>query len=350
MNNRFSNIELLRIVAMLLVVFVHANYFSLGSINIDDINNDPINSFVRIILEQICIVCVNVFVLISGWFGIKPSLKGVTSLLYQIIFFSLLVTAIISLLGNINLSQSNTLLPLYFGAAYWFIPAYLLLYIISPILNAFIEKTSPKVQFFILTSFFTAEFVYDWIYIDYANFAKGYSALSFIGLYLLARFIKFHSERLKRLSITNNILLYLLLTIIPALLFYFTKYPFNITHYSSPFVIGASLFLLLAFVKMQFQNKFINYLSCSVFSIYLTHQHPLVIPYFRYIMRTAYETLGGWLYILFVFAFAFILLFSCVMLDKLRIISWNYLYKTIISKTITKIEVLFLKIYEWIIN
>ena len=77
MNNRFSNIELLRIVAMLLVVFVHANYFSLGWINIDDINNDPINSFVRIILEQICIVCVNVFVLISGWFGIKPSLKGV---------------------------------------------------------------------------------------------------------------------------------------------------------------------------------------------------------------------------------------------------------------------------------
>lgn len=349
MNNRTSNIELLRIVAMLLVVFVHANYFSLGNIKIDDINNEPINSFVRILFQQICIVCVNVFVLISGWFGIKPSLKGAMSLLYQVFFFSLIVISILLLLG-IKTSLKGIILPFYFGVSWWFVPAYLILYIISPILNTFLEKTSPKLQFVVLIAFFIAEFIYSWLHIDYANFAGGYSTMSFIGLYLLARFIKLHSERLKKITITNNILLYLYLTIIPVFLFYFTKYPFNMTHYSSPFVIGASLFLLLAFVKMQFQNKFINYLSCSVFSIYLIHLHPLIVDYFRYIMRTAYETLGGWLYILFVFVFAFILLFLCVMLDKLRIISWNYLYRTIISKIITKIEVLLSKIYDWIIN
>ena len=38
------------------------------------------------------------------------------------------------------------------------------------------------------------------------------------------------------------------------------------------------------------------------------------------------------------------------MLDKLRIASWNFLYKTMISKIITQIEVLFSKVYEWFIG
>ena len=347
MNNRSSNLELLRIVAMLLVVFLHANYFSLGWINIDDINNQPVNSFIRILFQQLCTVCVNVFVLISGWFGIKPSLKGAMSLLFQVFFFSLLIISIISLLG-IRTSLKGIILPFYFGVSWWFVPAYLILYIISPVLNTFLEKTSPKLQFFVLIAFFIAEFIYGWIHTDYANFANGYSAISFIGLYLLARFVRLHSERLKNISAFNNIILYLSLTIIPVLLFYFIGHISNTTFYSSPFVISASLFLLLAFTKMSFQSKFINYVSCSVFSIYLVHMHPLVIPYFKYIMETAYELLGGCLYIPFVFAFAIILLLSCVMIDKLRIASWNYLYKTIISKIIAKIEILFSKIYEWI--
>ena len=44
-------------------------------------------SFVKAYAEQLCIICVNVFVLISGWFGIRPCVKGVLSLLFQVYFF-----------------------------------------------------------------------------------------------------------------------------------------------------------------------------------------------------------------------------------------------------------------------
>ena len=83
---RESNFELLRIVAMLMVVFLHCNYYSLGEITPRLFHAEPCASFMRAFIEQLCVICVNVFILISGWFGIKASFKGAVSLLFQVFF------------------------------------------------------------------------------------------------------------------------------------------------------------------------------------------------------------------------------------------------------------------------
>lgn len=51
MKERESNFEAARILAMILVVLVHANYFSLGGIDRSDIITLPSSSFMRIFLE-----------------------------------------------------------------------------------------------------------------------------------------------------------------------------------------------------------------------------------------------------------------------------------------------------------
>lgn len=97
MKERLSSIELLRIISMLMVVLLHSNYFTIGIVEKTDILSEPLPSFCRMFLEQVCIVAVNVFVLISGWFGISPTAKGACSLLYQVFFFGIitLVPAIV---------------------------------------------------------------------------------------------------------------------------------------------------------------------------------------------------------------------------------------------------------------
>ena len=87
MNKRKSNIELLRIVAMLMVLFLHSNFLSLGYVD----KVISVETFWRVMAEQLCIICVNVFVLISGWFGIKSNLKGSFSLLFQVFFYGILL-------------------------------------------------------------------------------------------------------------------------------------------------------------------------------------------------------------------------------------------------------------------
>ena len=82
---RQSNLELLRIVAMFLVLMVHANFLSLKA----PIHEDGIDCFVilKCFVQSISIVCVNVFILISGYFGIKLKIKSITNFCFNVSFF-----------------------------------------------------------------------------------------------------------------------------------------------------------------------------------------------------------------------------------------------------------------------
>lgn len=105
MNNgqaRQSNMELLRIAAMLLVLIVHVN----GAIIYGDVSVIDKQSWQCLLwsfVESFSICCVNIFVLISGWFGIHPSLKGLLSFLFQIAFFLIFCFITACFLGITNL-------------------------------------------------------------------------------------------------------------------------------------------------------------------------------------------------------------------------------------------------------
>lgn len=142
MPSRNSNIELLRMVAMFLVLLVHANYYSLGSPNIVDIKNNPIDAFWRIFFEALSIVCVNVFILISGWFGIRPKFKGLFNFIFQCVFFFTGLYLISLLIGAEKFSIKGLAGCILVGKHNWFIMSYILLYILSPVLNRFIDNTN----------------------------------------------------------------------------------------------------------------------------------------------------------------------------------------------------------------
>lgn len=63
---RQSNVELLRIIAMFLILLVHADFYSLGEPSYTDITSESLDTFLRIFFEVISIPAVNIFVMISG--------------------------------------------------------------------------------------------------------------------------------------------------------------------------------------------------------------------------------------------------------------------------------------------
>ena len=85
---RESNFELLRIIAMFMVLILHADFQALGAPTRADIISSPITSTLKVFFEMASIVAVNVFILISGWFGIRPSIKGFCKFAFQYLFFS----------------------------------------------------------------------------------------------------------------------------------------------------------------------------------------------------------------------------------------------------------------------
>lgn len=331
---------------MLMIVIVHTNYLSIGVPNQIDIAISPISSFWRILAEQICIVGVNIFVLISGWFGIKPSFKGFCSLLFQVFFWGIIIT-LIGLACHLEIPVKSTLKVFCFGGYYWFVIAYIGLYVVSPLLNSYIDNTPPKQFLSLIVCFFIVEFVFGWI-ISSESFSCGYSIISFIGLYLLARYIRLHSVKLKSTKPIFDILMYCLMTIIPATVsFIGIKHGWTQLHplyYSSPFVVAASVFLFLFVSKFKFESKVIDWIGCSTFSVYIIHLHPLIAPYFKSLMQHIWVNYSTFNYSCIVLMLAIVFLLTCALLDKIRIHSWRLICSSFLDKTICKIEALYDKL------
>lgn len=179
---------------MFLVLVVHASFKVNGRPDLFDFENRPFPSFTITAFESLSIVCVNVFVLISGWFGIKPSLRGFGNLIFQCLYFVLLSYVISIFAGWTTISIKELVKSILFTSlGYWFIPAYVGLYILSPALNFFIKSATQKQYKITLISFFVFQTIWGWSNI--APFiCKGYSCFSFIGLYLLARYIRIYDK------------------------------------------------------------------------------------------------------------------------------------------------------------
>ena len=144
--NRNSNIELLRIISMIMIVFSHYSVHS--KINIESM---PI-SFNRFFLEIISVgnIGVIIFVLITGYYNIEKNkvfrIDKIIILVLQVVFYSVVLYFLLVIFKQIDFNFINmvkAILPISFKQ-YWFITAYISLYIIMPFLNIFLKSISKK--------------------------------------------------------------------------------------------------------------------------------------------------------------------------------------------------------------
>ena len=96
---RDSNMELLRIIAMLLVMVVHVDFRALGIPVFEEVQTNPFSSSFRFLTESFSFISVNVFVLLSGWYGIKFKLDRLWEFLFQVFFFSIFLFVVYSLVN-----------------------------------------------------------------------------------------------------------------------------------------------------------------------------------------------------------------------------------------------------------
>ena len=327
-NERNYSFDMFRVVAMLLVLAVHANYFSIGAPTQMELMGNPIQSFFRIFNEQICIICVNCFILISGWFLIHPCIKSFLNLLFQISFYFIGIICVFAIFGEFSLS--NLLDNI---SSYWFIPSYLVLYIISPILNTYIKNVPKKEYRFFLIVFFAFQFLFGWL-VDIGKFAKGFSPMSFVGLYLLSHYLRLYTPTFLN-SKWKCLAVCLLSTIIPTLITILGIWYKDIIigwmiNYNCPFVVLSSVSLLLLFSSFTIKkdaSKIINFIGVSSFSIYLVHTHPFLINYYKKIMLYIYENYSSLIYISLVLLSIFSISITCILFDKIRLYCWNKICK-----------------------
>lgn len=331
---RQSNIELLRIIAMFLVLIVHADYASIGSPDIKDVEIYPISSFIRILVQSLSIVCVNVFVLVSGYFGVKPKLQSLANLIFQIVFFRILVCFVGFGLGicDITIGSLINIVP---GYGDWFVLSYLLLVLFSPLINSYIENITSNQLLQYIIVFYLIQTVFGWMLPIWGNvYCSGYSFISMIGLYLIGRYIKLYGEKLQKIRPRYALFSYLLVSLLMATALFFIistvenavllQYAQNrFSAYLSPIVIFASISLFLFVLGLKIRNRIVNWIAASVFSVYLIHCNPFVIDYYKKICNQLFQQNDTFQYLWQISVFIISVFILAVVVDQMRIWVWN---------------------------
>lgn len=333
---RDSNIELLRIICMIMILAIHANFFSTGNLTVAEANSEPVTSILRSFAHALCACAVNTFVMISGHFGINFKVKGITSLIFQSLFFSIgiyLVMLIFDFAEFSKIDVASSFMLFKQADNYWFVWAYIILYILSPVINPFCEKSTKEEFKWVLILFFIIQSIID--FTPYNNFfQQGFSPLSFIGLYMIARYFKRFEKNIRK----STCLFIFCLCVIVNTIFEYSLKKFGIENviinsilsgYTNPITIIQSLSLLLYFSKLKIQSKTINWIAASCFAVYLFHIHFCIVDYYKEFAKNAFINYNGILYLLYISLFIAFFFITPIFIDKIRIYSfrgiWTFL-------------------------
>lgn len=327
--NRDSSIEFLRILSIIGILVVHTDFFALGAPVKEDCMASPILSVWRFTIESITIISVNIFVLISGWFGIRWKKMRFLEFLFQILFFNFLFFIVFSFfIPEKTFTRDGIGSIFMFDKYFWFVKAYILLYLFAPVLNSFLEKVSKNQHKLVLIGFFLFQTVYGWLFDGVSWFERGYSAISFIGLYILANYLRKYVKMDKKVLILIFIAFVILNTAVAFLSTYIDRgaYVSRLYAYNSPFVILASVAVFLLFANFQFKSKIVNYIAISSFAAFLFHANHFFID------EVYVSSLKKWfaedtivLFSLKTIILVFVCFCLAIIIDKFRISIWEKL-------------------------
>lgn len=272
---RESQFELLRLIAQFFIVFYHL-FLCLNTLTE--------NTFYKA-LEIPMHIGVILFVLLSGYFGIRPSSKGFIKLLLIVIIYSLPEVYFNLKYGESTKDIIKSML-IFSHTHFWFIRTYLFLYLLSPIINHFIEIINTKQRKYILGALF-----FICIYVGTSggdsSLSDGKNVLNFMFIYLIGNSLKVYQEKFNHINKKQLFAAFILLSTFLVIAYMYTaeniigKIIWKLSFpYCSPILLLNSILFFLIFTKFTFRSKTINWLAQSALAIYLIQENsPLFIAW-----------------------------------------------------------------------
>lgn len=293
MKNRESNYELLRIIAMFLIVLYHVIFHG----NVIKYTTGMLQEIFEFI-KLFTMIHVNIFILIMGYFQSKSkfNIRKIISILFQVWFYNILVNGLLKYFNVVEYTKIefiNAISPFNLNS-YWFVYCYLIMYMLTPFVNKVIDTidrvTFKKIVILLICIFGV---------IPYATFglAWGYNIYSieqFILMYFIGAYIrKYELDKIMFSSVNKtqkralcigiftaglliNFVLCLAqkrLTEIDSNTFRFIAQNIRnlISSYSNPILIVQSIAMFVLFGTFSFKSKWVNYISSLILGVYLIH-------------------------------------------------------------------------------
>ncbi len=195
---RMVNIEVLRLLAMMMVVSLH--YLAKGELLEKLTGPLSAKGHLAWLLESFSIAAVDVYVLISGYFLVETGFRcrRVISLVLQVMFYTCLLPVVLILTGILPVGEITfyNILQCIFPTNmlhYWFVSAYVLMFLFTPVLNAAVhgmKKRQLQTAILILLIMESLSKTVIPVRLELDNL--GYDAYWFMVVYLIAAYIRLY--------------------------------------------------------------------------------------------------------------------------------------------------------------
>lgn len=226
------------------------------------------------LLENLAIVAVNLFAMITGYLGMgrPPKTKRVIGVVLQTIFWAVVITALALAVG-MRLTPDQLLhftLPIF---GFWYVRAYLGLMLLSPILHLAVRNLAPRTYARMVIALIVVSVTLGWLNQFYL--LSGYSAYWLIVMYLIGAYLQI--APLRRQRALAYWLTYLAMAVLTALGQYLLAKmghgSGSLRSYVAPLVVVESIALMKAGLCLQIRNTFIQQslktISSVAFGVYL---------------------------------------------------------------------------------
>ena len=284
---RNSNFELLRIFAICGIVLHHLviNVIDVCGYN-TDFDGEKYNGggYIGIIINSFTVYGVNLFILISGWFGIKSNYKKIIWLIVDTAFFGLIALFIASYFSPYKFNVHNILSTISI-TKYWFILHYIILMLVAPIIERVLFNIDEKTLRRYLIILTIVNIFFGWI-LQTVN-TNGLNYNNFIYIYIIGRYLKVLQNTNNEIynKISKYALNIFIMTIISEVILYIITdimghHPKSLRfwEYNSPWVIISSMCVFIYFSKKNIQSKTINLIAKGVLGAYLIHTNSFITP------------------------------------------------------------------------
>lgn len=329
---RQSNMELLRIVSMMFIIIHHININGIGWTNVSTTNlaENRLLYNTGSIFEAFVIIGVNLFFLLSGYFQINFKWKKFLSIILTVYVYTVLIQFVGILTGynKINMDLLKRILTPF--NAYWFLKVYLIVMLLSPLLNIIIRHANRVIANYFLILYLAIFCIYTFFdNSERLGVTRGYSLISACCLYLIGAFINKGLILNRQLRGRYCIGIYIFFSLMNACAILMAinilengKIASVLLSYNNPLVALSSVFLLLAFTKLKINEEskvadIIRFLSKNVLAVYILHSSNKVFVYYRDIpmkMLTDSENVVA-AYVCLI-PYALVIFVACIFIDK----------------------------------
>jgi len=301
---RDSGIEVLRIMAIMMVIAIHAfnngNYFE-EAVNVGGFVKQ-VSTGIRIFLRP----AVNIFVIITGYFmvkmkfDIKKAYKRVLRIYLIILFYSIVLYLLTFLLGpkyytidGVKDSELIMVLKMIMpvtAQSWYFLSHYIMLCLLAPFVNIILQNIK-KEDYHVLLAV-TTFLMSIWFLLSdlrlfdevvrvkfFAGIQEGKSVFSFLHIYIIGGYIRLHTPRREKAN--PKYLLYALGCVIvngflTTILEDVLELQDMVLRYTNPIVILMAAWLLMYFKDLHFYSKIVNALGSTTIGIYAIHEFKYV--------------------------------------------------------------------------